>query len=83
MPLRAISVIGIIFCFIGLLYALFIVFAYFQGDSPFKGWAPIMITMLVLFGIVMLMLGVIGEYLWRVLDQVRDRQGYVIEKELL
>jgi dolichol-phosphate mannosyltransferase len=47
---------------------------------PAKGWAPLMIMILVLSGIQMLMLGIIGEYLWRALDQVRNRQAYIIEK---
>ncbi|OFY18592.1 MAG: hypothetical protein A2W98_05000 [Bacteroidetes bacterium GWF2_33_38] len=81
-PLRAISILGAILFFIGIIYALIIVATYFFGEVPFNGWAPIMIIMLVLFGVVLLMLGVIGEYLWRVLEQVRGRLGYVIEKEL-
>ena len=39
-----------------------------------------MIVILILSGLQMLMLGVIGEYLWRALDQIRNRQPYIIEK---
>lgn len=52
----------------------------FYWNIPFKGWAPILILILVLSGIQMLMLGIIGEYLWRTLDQVRSRSIYLIEK---
>lgn len=79
-PLRFMTVFGIILFLGGLLYALLIVLMYFLGDIPFKGWAPIMILILVLSGIQMLMLGIIGEYLWRTLDQVRARPQYVIEE---
>ncbi len=37
-------------------------------------------AVLFLSGFQMLMLGIIGEYLWRVLDQVRNRKHYIIEK---
>jgi polyisoprenyl-phosphate glycosyltransferase len=81
-PLRFMSILGIISFLVGVIYALVIVLAYLLGDVPFKGWAPIMIIVLVLSGIQMLMLGVIGEYLWRTLDQVRQRPDFVIEKIL-
>jgi polyisoprenyl-phosphate glycosyltransferase len=78
-PLRFMSILGIVSFLVGVLYALVIVLMYLFGDVPFKGWAPIMIIVLVLSGLQMLMLGVIGEYLWRTLDQVRKRPDFVIE----
>jgi dolichol-phosphate mannosyltransferase len=43
-----------------------------------KGWAPIIILLLILSGMQMLILGIIGEYLWRTLDQTRDRPLFLI-----
>jgi glycosyltransferase involved in cell wall biosynthesis len=79
-PLRFMTVAGIVIFLLGLIYAITIVMMYFMGNVPFKGWAPIMILVLVLAGIQMLMLGIIGEYLWRTLDQVRGRPDFLIEK---
>jgi polyisoprenyl-phosphate glycosyltransferase len=79
-PMRAMSLVGIAVFFLGIIYAIVISIDYLYGMVPFKGWAPIMILILVLSGIQMLMLGVIGEYLWRALDQVRKRPLYLIEK---
>lgn len=79
-PLRFMAVLGIILFLMGIIYAITIVLMYFLGDVPFKGWAPIMILVLVLSGIQMLMLGIIGEYLWRTLDQVRGRPQFVIDE---
>jgi dolichol-phosphate mannosyltransferase len=78
-PLRFMAVLGIILFLLGIIYAAVIIFMYFFDDVPFKGWAPIMILVLVLSGIQMLMLGIIGEYLWRTLDQVRGRPPFIIE----
>jgi glycosyltransferase involved in cell wall biosynthesis len=79
-PMRFMTGLGII-CFLGgILYALLIVMMYFLGDIPYKGWAPIMILVLILSGIQMLMLGIIGEYLWRTLDQTRDRPSFLIDE---
>ncbi len=79
-PLRLMSVVGSLVALAGFLYAMFILFAKIFGNVPFRGWAPIMILVLVLSGIQMLMIGIVGEYLWRVLDQVRNRQPYIIER---
>jgi dolichol-phosphate mannosyltransferase len=80
LPLRFMSFLGFIISFLGFAYAVIIIVSKILGDIPIKGWAPLMIVFLILSGIQMLMLGVIGEYLWRTLDQVRDRPLYVIER---
>jgi dolichol-phosphate mannosyltransferase len=74
------SVAGSLVAILGFLYAIVIIFAKIFGNVVPHGWAPIMVVVLVLSGIQMLMIGVVGEYLWRVLDQVRNRQPYIIEK---
>jgi len=63
------------------LYALNIVYAYFFLETPFNGWAPIMIVTLIIGGLIMLMLGVLGEYIWRILDEVKKRPNYIIDKK--
>ncbi len=79
-PMRFMSVMGMIIFGLGLLYSLVIVLAKFLGSTPFVGWAPLMIVILLLSGFQMLMLGIIGEYLWRTLDQVRNREQFVVDE---
>ena len=79
-PLRLMSFVGIIISFMGFAYALIIFCSKIFGGVSIKGWAPLMIIILILSGIQMLMLGVIGEYLWRALDQVRNRPPFIIDK---
>ena len=79
-PLRMMSIIGFLVAFTGFIYATVILINRFLGETPVKGFASTMIVVLILSGIQMLMLGVIGEYLWRTLDQVRNRHPYIIEK---
>ena len=74
------SVVGALVAMAGFIYAIFIILAKIFGDFVPFGWAPIMVMILLLSGIQRLMIGVVGEYLWRVLDQVRNRQPYIIEK---
>lgn len=79
-PLRALTTIGFFVALSGFLYALNIIYTFYFFDTPFNGWAPIMITMLILGGLIMLMLGVLGEYIWRILDEVKKRPNYIIDK---
>lgn len=77
-PIKSMSRLGLVAAVLGLLYLVAIVFSWLAGDTPFEGWAPIMVTILVMNGFIMIMLGVIGEYLWRIHDQVRERPMHVV-----
>ena len=83
LPIRLISLLGVIISMLGLLYSIDIVLAWLGGGTPFSGWAPIMIAILIVGGIIMLMLGVIGEYAWRINEEVRKRPNYVIRDKYL
>lgn len=78
LPLRLMSLLGIAFAAAGFLYSLSIVHAYYYKATPFQGWAPIMILLLVIGGLIMLMLGVLGEYIWRIFDEVKKRPSYIV-----
>lgn len=82
MPIRFMSLAGLAIASSGFLYALFIIATRLMFGSVIQGWAAIMVVILVLGGIQLLMLGVIGEYMWRTLAQSRGRDAYVIEEIL-
>jgi dolichol-phosphate mannosyltransferase len=78
-PIRIMSLAGCVFALLGFIYAgLIFVDALLLGN-PVKGWSPLMIVVLVIGGFQMIMLGIIGEYLWRTLAQVRRRDMYLID----
>ncbi|MBN1470799.1 MAG: glycosyltransferase family 2 protein [Syntrophaceae bacterium] len=80
-PIRVMTVLGFIISFLGFGYAALIFFSKLLGNPfPYKGWVPMMILILVLSGFQMLMIGIMGEYIWRTLDIARKRSTYVIEK---
>ena len=78
-PLRLMSSIGFLVALLGFIYATVIFVIRILWGLPIEGWAPLMITILVIGGMQMVMLGVIGEYLWRILAQARNRDLYIIE----
>jgi glycosyltransferase involved in cell wall biosynthesis len=81
-PLRLMSLMGLLFAVAGFIYSIRIVNAYLQGGTPFNGWAPIMIMLLIIGGLIMVMLGVLGEYIWRIFDEVKHRPNYIVDKVL-
>lgn len=83
LPLRLMTILGFSFAFAGFIYALNIVHAYFFKATPFQGWAPIMILLLIIGGLIMVMLGVLGEYIWRIFDEVKKRPSYIVRDEYL
>jgi hypothetical protein len=78
-PLRLMTAVGGFVAFSGFAYALSVIWAYFVRETPFTGWAPIMILILVIGGVIMLMLGMLGEYVWRILEEVKGRPIYIVK----
>ncbi len=80
LPLKLMSAMGMCVAALGFLYAAFVVFYTLSGYAK-PGWAEPVILILVLGGIQMMMLGILGEYLWRTLDETRRRPLYFIEEQ--
>ena len=80
-PLKLMTYVGFFIAGTGFLYALFVVTRSILYDSPLLGWPSIMTAILILGGGQIMMLGVMGEYLWRTLDESRDRPTYFVEND--
>ena len=62
------------------LYGAFIfLYKIFHGIDV-AGWVPMMVILTFTAGLQMCMLGVLGEYLWRTLDESRKRPSFVIDE---
>lgn len=79
-PIRVVSLIGILFSLISGLWLIYIFIFKLLGKIQVEGWTTIILVVLLSSGLMMLTLGIIGEYLWRVFDTVRSRPVYIIEK---
>jgi polyisoprenyl-phosphate glycosyltransferase len=82
LPIRVMSAFGFLVAIAGLAYAILIVWSWTMHRTPFEGWAPIMVVVLVIGGLIMMMLGILGEYLWRLYDDVRAKPLYLVEQSL-
>lgn len=80
LPIRAMTYLGICVAICGFLYAILVIINGLRYHLV-QGWASLMVVVLVLGGAQMLMLGVLGEYLWRAFDESRRRPRYIIEQQ--
>jgi glycosyltransferase involved in cell wall biosynthesis len=79
LPIRAISALGLGTALLGLLYAAVVIANAVFGSNPPAGWSSLMVVILVMGGVQMVTMGILGEYIWRSLDQSRGRPAFTIE----
>lgn len=79
LPVRLVSVLGVLLASIGIIYAAFIIALRLLRSTPVQGWTTLMVVLLLGFGVQLIMLGIIGEYLWRTLDAARHRPLFVVD----
>ena len=80
LPIRAISFIGTMCALLGFLFGITVVARRLFFGTAVEGWATLAVLVSMIGGMQMLMLGVIGEYLWRTMAEARGRAAYVINK---
>lgn len=79
-PLKFASISGIIVSLFAFIFIIYVILAKLAWGQTISGWASIMVTVLFLGGIQLLSVGIIGEYISRINDAVRNRQLYIINK---
>ncbi len=77
--IRLISLLGVLFAIFGFSYSMLIIYNRIINNIPFEGWAPIMMLILIIGGVQMIMIGIIGEYIWRIYDESRGRKQYIVK----
>lgn len=79
-PLRLSSFLGIIVAAFGFIYIVFLILKTLLFGEPVRGYPTLLSIIIFLGGIQLLSLGVIGEYLGRIFDEVKNRPLYFVEK---
>lgn len=79
-PLRIFSLIGIFVSSISFIYGAWMICSAILKKTAVPGFATIVVLISFLMGLVIIMLSVIGEYLWRIADEVNKRPETVIER---
>ena len=76
-PLRLVSVAGLVIGIAGLLFGLITLVRGLLSDVPVPGWASMMVMTSIMGGMILLSISVLGEYVWRSLDEARGRPIYL------
>ena len=79
-PLRMMMGVGVAFNVVALILLISVLVEKFTRGVPIDGWASIMCVLLCGLGLIMMMLGIIGEYIWRALDASRKRPPFIIDE---
>ena len=79
LPLRLASALGLFLAAVGGLYAVVVVIVRLLNEVPVPGWTALMVVVLLVSGAQLLILGILGEYLWRNFDATRRRPLFIVE----
>jgi dolichol-phosphate mannosyltransferase len=80
LPIRIITVVGLLLGISALIYAGFVVYNKLTGNIDVEGWTTLMLLFLFVSSFQMVSIGILGEYLWRTLDASRNRPNYIVDE---
>ena len=79
-PLRAVSLVGLLLAIPAMLYGVFLTASYFLFGNDVSGWTTIVVGLMLFSGIQLFSLGVVGEYVGRIFEEVKARPLYVVSE---
>ena len=80
-PLRIASVLGIVFSFLGLLYLVYVIGIRLFTEQTVAGWTSVVAAVIVLGGVQLLCIGIIGQYLGRMYDEIKGRPLFIVAED--
>jgi glycosyltransferase involved in cell wall biosynthesis len=80
-PLRIVTIMGFATLIFGFFVAVEALVGWFQGRAV-TGFATMIITMLILGSFIMISLGIIGEYIAKIYDEIKQRPSYLVEEKI-
>ena len=81
-PLRAVSVGGFGLALLGFVYGGYLSLSYLLNGNDVSGWTTIVVSLMFLSGIQMIAIGIAGEYIGRIFEEVKGRPLYIVKREL-
>jgi len=79
-PLKLATIMGFLMSFASFIYLVVIFYQRFFTDRTIAGWASIIGVLLLTQGIVMMILGLMGEYIGRLYEEVKNRPAYIVRE---
>lgn len=81
-PMRWIFMTGLILLVIAVLVSIYVFISYFYSDHISAGWASIMLSIWVLGSLILIAIGIVGEYIGKIFNEVKHRPRYAISDAL-
>lgn len=81
-PMRWIFMTGLVLLVLDILVALYVLVSYFFSDHISPGWASIMLSIWALGSLILIAIGVVGEYIGKIFTEVKHRPRYAIADKL-
>ena len=81
-PIRVITILGVVGFIFAITYSIYVIVAYFRHGISVQGFATLAIIISFFSSLILICIGIIGEYIVRIYDEVRDRPFTVIEKTI-
>lgn len=79
-PLKMATILGVFTSFISFSIILYALFSHFVLEKTITGWTSMMVSTMFIGGIQLLSLGIIGEYISRINQNIRNRPLYIVEE---
>ncbi len=82
-PLKLALNLGLVSILIGLILTTIVIVEKINGDlEEVPGWASLIITIIFFGGVQLITVGVLGEYIGNIFDEVKDRPEYIVKKKV-
>jgi dolichol-phosphate mannosyltransferase len=81
-PIRLISIFGVLISGLSLLYLMFTVARIFLQGVPFAGYGTIVSLIVLMFGILFFILGVLGQYIAQIYEEVKQRPNFIVSRRI-
>lgn len=78
-PVRVMELTGFLFFFAAIIGIILVIREKLTVGTPILGYASLMSVLLFGFGMMFMMLGILGEYVWRALEESRKRPPFIID----
>ena len=80
-PMRWIFMVGLILLVVDLIVAIYVLISYFEHVTT-SGWPSLMLSVWLLGSLILMSIGIVGEYIGRIFTEVKHRPRYFIDKTL-
>jgi len=80
LPLRLATYLGFIVSLVSFFFILYTLYQKYINNNVVQGWSSLMVSILFIGGVQLICLGIIGEYLGRIMDNVKQRPLYIVRE---